>query len=104
VTLRIVVDAATEPAASFARYQERISAMHRHGAERMIQRAVDRGELPADFSGQPFYETLYGAVLMHALAMTPDEREQARQHVTEHVTPLVGLALASVHARITQPG
>lgn|GEM_PF-3389520 len=104
--MRIVVDAVAGEPAAFAPFHERIIAMHRNGAERMIQRAVRRGELPADLPdafAQAFIEALFGAVLLHALALPAEQREQARRHAAEHAAPLVDFVLASVHARITGP-
>ncbi|ROO87948.1 TetR family transcriptional regulator [Actinocorallia herbida] len=102
VTLRIEVDASTEPA-TFARFHEKIVAMHRDGAERMVQRAIDRGELPSGIHTRSFTEALYGAVLMHALSMTQDQREQARHEVAEHVTPIVDFVLAASMTRAALP-
>jgi AcrR family transcriptional regulator len=101
VTLRIAADTATE-AATFTRFHERIGAIHRDGTTRMIRRAVDRGELSEDFDPRLFGEALYGTVLMHALAMAPHERRQARARVPEHVTPLVDFVLASLEAHLAR--
>ncbi len=104
VTLRIAVDAATEPT-TFGRFHARIVAMHRDGAEAMLQRALARGELPDGVDRGPFIEALYGAVILHVLTMPPDARARAHRNLAGHVTPLVDFVLSATGAKaLPAPG
>ncbi|OKI13125.1 TetR family transcriptional regulator [Nocardiopsis sp. TSRI0078] len=97
LTLRVAVDAATGPE-SLASFRERLVRAHREGVADMARRAVERGELVPGTDTGPFGEALYGAVLVHAMAMGPGRREHAREHADEHALPLADFALASLLA------
>jgi AcrR family transcriptional regulator len=95
VAVRVAVDAAVETI-DFAQFHERIVGMHSDAATGMVQRAIDRGDLPRHIPVQPFVETLFGAILMHALALKPADREDARANPEDHVTPLVDFVLTGI--------
>jgi AcrR family transcriptional regulator len=91
-TVRVAVDAVVEPAA--CDFHLRIRASHEAAATRMVQRAIDRGELSSDAPIGPITESLYGVVLMHVLALPLGEHDEAVAHVAEHVEPLVAFILS----------
>ncbi|EIV94771.1 TetR/AcrR family transcriptional regulator [Frankia sp. QA3] len=95
ITVRIAVDAAVE-ALDLGGFHERIVTKHNDAAQRIVDRAIARGELPAGVDGRPLLEGLFGGVLMHALAMPPHEHAAARSDLAAHVTPLVDLLLRGV--------
>ncbi|WP_077689672.1 MULTISPECIES: TetR/AcrR family transcriptional regulator [Nocardiopsis] len=95
VTLRVAVDAATG-LETFASFHEQIVRAHREGVADMVRRAVERGELAPGTDTGTFGEALYGAVLVHAMAVAPRRREHVREHAGEHALPLADFALASL--------
>jgi AcrR family transcriptional regulator len=92
-TLRIVVDAATGPI-SFGPFRERIVAIHQTGADRMIERAIARGELSPGVPAKEMIEALFGAVLVHTIRLTADQRADATAHPAEHAAPIVSFVLS----------
>lgn len=95
VAVRVAVDSAVETV-EFGHVRERIVRMHNQAAAEMVRRAVRRGEFPVGEPVEPFIQALYGAVLMHVLTLDPDGREQARDRLEEHVTPLVDFVLSRI--------
>lgn len=98
VTLRVAMDA-TVGLETFAPFQEQIIATHREHVRAMIQRAVERGELPSGTKISPFTEALYGSVVMYALSVSTREREHVREHAHEHASPLADFVLAALPVR-----
>lgn len=99
VTLRIAVDASVE-AVDLAGFQEQIIQMHRRSGQRLLSRAVERGELSTEADHDSVIEALFGGVLIQALGMPAKDRAHARSTVAEQVTPLVNLILAGAGARM----
>jgi AcrR family transcriptional regulator len=97
VTLRIAVDASVE-AVDLAQFQERITKMHNRAARRLVDRAVERGELPVGVDSRAIIEALFGGVLIRALALPARDRAHVRATIIEQVTPLVDLILAGASA------
>jgi len=87
-SLRIAVDVAVE-FAELDPFQERIVEALREAVTVIFTRAIDRGEIPSDRPLRPLVEVLFGAILMHALALPPAERAEAMTNVETHVAPLV---------------
>ncbi|MFZ2173757.1 MAG: TetR/AcrR family transcriptional regulator [Rhodococcus sp. (in: high G+C Gram-positive bacteria)] len=99
-TLRIAVDVAvTVEFAELEPFQERIVDALASGALVMFTRAAERGEIKADVPLQPLLETLFGSILVHALALPPTERDNARNDVETHVTPLVDVIFRAATSR-----
>ncbi|SHN17459.1 TetR/AcrR family transcriptional regulator [Cryptosporangium aurantiacum] len=95
-TLRITVDAiisTSDPTGFHQQLYERIVRMHREPAGRMVQRAIDRGDLVADTPIAPVVESLFGGVFMHALGMAPGDRPRAKANSGSEVGPAVDLLL-----------
>ncbi|MDN2496791.1 MULTISPECIES: TetR/AcrR family transcriptional regulator [Nocardia] len=87
-TLRITIDVTAE-FTDLQPFQQRIVKALRAAATGAFTRAVERGEMATDTAHGPLIESLFGAVLMHTLACSPDERAHARTYPVEHVGPLV---------------
>ncbi|MET7769460.1 TetR/AcrR family transcriptional regulator [Nocardia sp. NPDC005366] len=94
-TLRITIDATAE-FTDLQPYQQRIVRSLRTAATAAFTRAVERGEMAEGATYQPLIESLFGAVLMHTLACSQEERADARAHPGEHVAPLVDVIVRSV--------
>lgn len=97
VTVRIAVDAAVE-ALDLSGFHERITTRHTDAAQRIVDRAIVRGELPTDADSRSLLDGMFGGVLMHALSMPRDQRAAARTRLAAHVTPLVDLLLCGAGA------
>ncbi|WP_330254122.1 TetR/AcrR family transcriptional regulator [Nocardia sp. NBC_00565] len=96
-SLRITMDEAAEHT-DLDRVHAHLIAMHREAASTLFQRAIERGELTSDAPIRTITEALYGAVLMHILTLTTDERAAAVEHIDEDVAPIVELLLATIAA------
>lgn len=94
-TLRITIDVTAE-FTDLRHFQQRVVNSLRVSADGAFARAVRRGEMAADTAHEPLIESLFGAVLMHTLACSQEEREHARAHTAEHVAPLVDVIVRSV--------
>jgi AcrR family transcriptional regulator len=96
ITLRVSVDAvigADDPSGFQQQLYERIVRMHREPATRMVESAVERGELVAETPVQAVIESLFGGVFMHALGMAPQDRPQARSAPESEVVHIVELLI-----------
>ncbi|GAB2857632.1 TetR/AcrR family transcriptional regulator [Nocardioides pacificus] len=93
VTIRIAVDAVggEQPTAPF--YDE-ISRNHRLAANRIVERAMDRGELPADVSVSLVVQAVYGILLMQVLTLRHPGTVLSEAEVTAQVGPVVEFVLA----------
>jgi hypothetical protein len=94
-SLRVAVDSVSE-AADLGHLHDRIVRMHNDAATELFARALQRGEVPAGVPVQVAVETLYGAVLMHVLALSSERRADARERPAEHAAPLVAFVLAGL--------
>lgn len=68
-------------------------------ARAIVQRAVDRGELPAHTSATLVLDTLCGAAMMHAQAAPSRLREQQKAGVETYAEQLVDFVLAAVRCQ-----
>ncbi|WP_330254139.1 TetR/AcrR family transcriptional regulator [Nocardia sp. NBC_00565] len=93
-TLRISIDVTAE-LTDLRPFQQRIVKALRASATGAFARAVERGEMSADTAHKPLLESLFGAVLMHTLSCSQEERAHARTHPGEHVAPLVDVIVRS---------
>jgi AcrR family transcriptional regulator len=80
-----------------ARIAEPIAAM----SDTIFQRGIARAEVPDTVCIRTATETLFGGVLMHVLALAPDEHPAALARPREHVLPIVKLLLAGVGAQVS---
>jgi AcrR family transcriptional regulator len=87
-SLRIAVDVAVE-FAELDPFQERVVEVQRSAVTMIFTRAVERGEIPSKRPLRPLVEVLFGAILMHTLALPPGERTDARASVEAHIAPFV---------------
>ncbi|GGL15700.1 TetR/AcrR family transcriptional regulator [Nocardia jinanensis] len=93
-TLRITIDVTAE-FTDLRPFQQRIVKALRSAATGAFTRAVERGEMATGTAHEPLIESLFGAVLMHTLSRSHEEREHARTHPGEHVAPLVDVIVRS---------
>ncbi|PPJ26619.1 TetR family transcriptional regulator [Nocardia nova] len=93
-TLRITIDVTAE-FTDLQPFQQRIVKALRAPATGAFTRAVERGEMATDTPHEPLIESLFGAVLMHTLGCSPEQRAHARTHPVEHVAPLVEVIVRS---------
>lgn len=99
-TLRIAVDVAvTVEFAELDTFQERIVDALGSGVLVMFTRAAERGEIKPDLPLRPLVEALFGSILIHALALPPAERDNARNTVETHVAPLVDVIFRAATRR-----
>jgi AcrR family transcriptional regulator len=94
VTIRIAVDAVGgwQPT---ARYHEEISRAHRIAANRIVERALERQELPVDTSTTLVVQAIYGILLMQVLTQRSTDTELTDQEVAAQVGPLVDFVMAA---------
>lgn len=92
-TLRMAVDAAGSPS-SLGTFVERIARQHNDAVLPILQRAIDRGEVPEDLPATTLMLCLYGAVTMDRLLLRGDTRTFTDEAVRARVTDLVGFVLA----------
>ena len=98
VTIRIAVDAVggDQPAAP---HFEEVSQSHRRAANRIVERAVERGELPADVTVALVVQAIYGILLMQVLTQRGPGTVLSDAEVAEQVGPVVDFVLAAVSGR-----
>ncbi len=96
-TLRIAVDAVS--AATEQRFASEVGARHGEAAQRVVERAVARGELSAEDPTDVLMQSLYGAVTMLALNLPPGQRDLDAETVDAMVAPVVAFVLSAVSGR-----
>jgi AcrR family transcriptional regulator len=94
-SLRIVVDTAGAPQ-RLGRFTEEVGDVQVEFVEAIVQRAVERGEIPAGISGRSVAECIYGSVTMQTLGARLDGREIDDAEVDERAAALVGIVLDGV--------
>lgn len=96
-TLRAAVDSAADDP-PLSDFHGRIVVAHRQAAAVLFDGYVESGELSRCIGSDVMAEQLFGAVLMHVLALTPDRRQDARDNAAGHVDPIVRLFLAGARS------
>ncbi|MCF8587310.1 TetR/AcrR family transcriptional regulator [Gordonia sp. HY366] len=97
-TLRAAVDAASDTP-SVAGFHDRLVATHREAATDLFERYVVAGDLSSVVSADVMAEQFFGAVLMHVLALPPEERARVRAASRHVAGPIVDLFLAGARTR-----
>lgn len=92
-TLRMTVDAAgaSEPLGGFT---DAVADLHRSVGQRIIDRAVERGDAPAEFPASPFIACLYGGVTIRVLTLSGEGRKPTEEDIDAWVARLVTFVLA----------
>jgi AcrR family transcriptional regulator len=91
-TVRLTVDAATSPT-GLGLFGKRIAQLHSESLIAIAGRAVERGEIPADFPTATVFECLYGAVTMQSLTLSGSQRDLSEAEIRKRVAPLVAFVL-----------
>jgi hypothetical protein len=92
--MRLSLEASQVPA--LKEHWDEFSGAQIRAARAIVQRAVDRGELPAGTSSTLLLETLCGAVMMHAQAAPPSLRTRQLESMESYAVGLVDFILAAV--------
>jgi AcrR family transcriptional regulator len=93
VGLRAFVEAAAAPDV-LEQFHQRVADYHQQASRVMLERAVERGELPPDVKGRIFLESMFGAVYQHTFSTPPEQREAARREIPAYVAELIDFLLA----------
>jgi AcrR family transcriptional regulator len=91
-TLRLTVDAATS-AAAIGTIGDRVARLHADSLGGIVDRAIERGDVPVDFPTATLFECLYGAVTMQALMLPGDRRGLDDGAIRQRVARLVEFVL-----------
>jgi AcrR family transcriptional regulator len=81
-------------------YWDEVTSTQVLTARAIVQRAVDRGDLPADTSVTMLLDTLLGAAMMHANAAPLSLRAKQLASVDAYAEQLVDFVLAAVRATV----
>ncbi len=98
-TLRIAVDAAGRPTAP-GHFSEAVTSAHRTAAQRIVARAIERGEADADIPAELLVQALYGSITMQALSRPHGERQMSDDQIREATTPTVDFVLLAVREHL----
>jgi AcrR family transcriptional regulator len=93
--LRITIDAAGSHQ-PLGRFVEAVSDVQVDFVERIIARAVDRGEIPEGLSANSVAECVYGSVTMQNLGVRLEGRELDDADIAERAASLVTIVLDGV--------
>lgn len=75
---------------------EQVGMMHRMAVRTIVQRAIDRGELPESTDIDVAVTAMYGTLLMHVLTMTAEERQAAKADPAAAAAPFAAFVLSGV--------
>jgi AcrR family transcriptional regulator len=91
-TLRITIDTAgaTQRLGTFA---EEVTDQFREFADRIVRRAIERGEVPADLDSRLIADCVYGPVVIQSLAARLERRTLEDPEVEERVAEIVDVVL-----------
>ena len=95
--LRLHLEATVTPALH-ARFSRQIASPHVQGARARLDRALERGELPAGAPAGLALDSLYGAVLIKIILSSPDERARLADDPRRYAEPLVDFMLRGLLA------
>jgi AcrR family transcriptional regulator len=91
-TLRIVVDTAGAPQ-RLGRFAEAVGDVQSDFVERIVQRAVERGEVPSGVSSQSIGQCIYGSVTMQTLGARLEGRGIDEEEIEKRAADLVSVVL-----------
>ena len=94
-TLRITIDTAGAPH-RLGRFSEAVADVQVENIDRILQRAVERGETLGGISPNAIAECLYGSVTMQTLGVRLDAGELTDDEISERSSALVDLVLEGV--------
>ena len=94
-TLRITIDTAGAPQ-QLGRFSEAVADVQVEHIERILQRAVARGEAIEGISPNAVAECIYGSVTMQTLGIRLEGRELGEQEISDRATELVAIVLDGV--------
>ena len=94
-TLRITIDTAGAQQ-RLGRFTEAVSDVQVDNVEKILQRAVTRGECPDGISPNAVAECIYGSVTMQTLGLRLGDRELGADEIDERATELVDIVLGGV--------
>lgn len=94
-SLRITIDTAGAPQ-RLGRFSEAVADVQVDQMEKILQRAVARGEAAKGTSANAVAECIYGSVTMQTLGVRLDGRELADEDIAVRATELVDIVLDGV--------
>lgn len=94
-SLRIIIDTAGSHQ-HLGHFSESVTAVQVENVDRILQRAVERGEIAAGISPNAVAECLYGSVTMQTLGLRLEGRGLTDEDVAERADALVALVLDGV--------
>ena len=93
--LRIHLEATVIPALH-ARFSSQIAIPHVEGARALLNRAVDRGALPAEAPVDLLLDSLYGAIVIRMILSPPGQRAQLGTEPHRYAIPIVDFVLSGL--------
>lgn len=93
--LRIHLEATVIPALH-ARFSSQIAIPHVEGARALLNRAVDRGALPAEAPVDLLLDSLYGAIVIRMVLSPPGQRAQLATEPHRYAIPIVDFVLSGL--------
>ena len=93
--LRIHLEATVIPALH-ARFSSQIAIPHVEGARALLNRAVDRGALPAEAPVDLLLDSLYGAIVIRMILSPPGQRAQLATEPHRYAIPIVDFVLSAL--------
>ena len=99
VTVRVMMEAVTDPASSGA-YHERVIDPFREQAADMVRRAIERNELPASTPMSVVFEIAWGAALAHVMVTPAELRGTVLDRADDFAADIVDVLLAGIRARL----
>jgi len=94
-TLRITIDTAGAPQ-RLGRFSEAVADVQVDHVERILQRAVERGEASTGISPNAVAECIYGSVTMQTLGVRLEARELSDEEIAERAAEIVDVVLDGV--------
>ncbi len=94
-SLRILIDTAGAPR-PLGHFSEKVGDVQVENFERILERAVARGEAVAGISPNAVAEFVFGAVVMQVLAIRFESQELTEDEISERSTSIVELVLNGV--------
>lgn len=93
--LRIIIDSAGA-GTRLGRFVEAVGDVQVGNVERIVERAVERGEAVAGTSATTIAECIYGSVTMQTLGLRLDGRTLTDDEIAQRAEDLVGIVLGGV--------
>ena len=98
VTVRVMMEAVTDPASS-AEYHARVIDPFREQASEMVRRAIERGELALQTPVDRVFELVWGATLTHVMVTPSQHRDSVLDGADAFAVDVVDVVLAGVRAQ-----